>query len=159
MGFQAQAQDGDRLFRRSSAAARTRLCRDRFHEGAGGEPQGAGPRNDLEHETPLVIWSNRGGKVDELGGISPAFIPLQVLKAAGITHPYYTGFLGQVHDRFRVIDRNMLIDAGGKDYPDWARKRELDPAIRDFRFLQYDMMFDRKAAAPKFFPEMARPPS
>ena len=39
----------------------------------------------LEHETPLVIWSNRGGKVDDFGGISPAFIPLQVLKAAGIT--------------------------------------------------------------------------
>ena len=58
-----------------------------------------------------------------------------------------------------MIDRNLLIDADGKDYPDWARKRELDPAIRDFRFLQYDMMFDRKAAAPKFFPEMARPSS
>jgi phosphoglycerol transferase MdoB-like AlkP superfamily enzyme len=113
----------------------------------------------VEHETPLVIWSNRGGKVDDFGGISPAFIPLQVLKAAGITHPYYTGFLGEVHERFRVVDRNMLIDADGKDYPDWARKRELDPEIRDFRFLQYDMMFDRKAAAPKFFPEMVHPSS
>jgi phosphoglycerol transferase MdoB-like AlkP superfamily enzyme len=113
----------------------------------------------LEHETPLVIWSNRDGKVEDLGGISPAFIPLQVLKAAGITHPFYTGFLGQVHERFRVIDRNMLIDADGKDYPDWARRREVDPAIRDFRFLQYDMMFDRKGAAPTFFPEMAQTPS
>ena len=28
--------------------------------------------------------------------MSPAFMPLQVLRAAGITHPYYTGFLGQV---------------------------------------------------------------
>ena len=111
----------------------------------------------VEHETPLVIWSNRSGKVDDVGGISPAFIPLQVLKAAGITHPYYTGFLGGVHDRFRVVDRTMLIDADGKDHPDWSRNRELDPQIRDFRFLQYDMMFDHRTAAPKFFPEMAHP--
>ena len=52
-----------------------------------------------EHQTPLVIWSNRGGTVKDIGAISPAFIPLQVLRTAGIRHPYYTGFLGQIHDR------------------------------------------------------------
>jgi len=107
----------------------------------------------VEHQTPLIIWSNRSGPVDDLGGISPAFIPLQVLRAAGIRHPYYTGFLGKVHDQFRVVDRNMLIDADGKDYPDWSRKREIDPVIRDFRFLQYDMMFDKRQSQWMFFPE------
>ena len=65
-----------------------------------------------EHETPLVIWSNRGGAVKDIGAVSPAFVPLHVLRSAGIKHPYYTGFLGRMLNQFRVIDRNMLIGTG-----------------------------------------------
>lgn len=112
-----------------------------------------------EHDTPLVVWSNRGGTVKDIGAVSPAFIPLHVLRTAGITHPYYTGFLGRMHRQFHVVDRNMLISADGKDFPDWARKRPIDPAITDFRLLQYDMMFGKRSGTWKFFPEAARPPA
>jgi phosphoglycerol transferase MdoB-like AlkP superfamily enzyme len=108
----------------------------------------------VEHETPLVIWSNRGGRVKDLGATSPAFLPLQVLRTAGIKHPYYTGFLGRMHDAFRVVDRNLLIGADGKPFPDWARKKKIDPAIRDFRLLQFDIMFGRRDGTRKFFPEL-----
>jgi phosphoglycerol transferase MdoB-like AlkP superfamily enzyme len=108
----------------------------------------------LEHETPLVIWSNRGGTVKDIGAVSPAFVPMHVLRSAGIKHPYYTGFLGRMHKQFHVIDRNMLIGADGKSYPDWARKKEIDPAIRDFRLLQYDMMFGDRDGTWEFFPEI-----
>jgi len=107
----------------------------------------------LQHETPLVIWSNRSGPVENLGSISPAFLPLHVLQTAGISHPYYTGFLGGVREHFRVVDRNMLVTQDDKDLPDWSRAKEIDPEIRDFRLLQYDMMFGRRHAAPSFFPE------
>lgn len=104
-------------------------------------------------ETPLVIWSNRVGKVKEIGTISPAFLPLQVLKAAGIQHPYYTDFLGDVHERFPVVDRNMLLSAKGDAIADWSRGKALDPLISDYRLLQYDMMFGEKRSAKRFFPE------
>ena len=107
-----------------------------------------------EHETPLVVWSNRGGAVKDIGAVSPAFVPLHVLRSAGIKHPYYTGFLGRMLNQFRVIDRNMLIGTDGKAFPDWARKKEIDPAIRDFRLLQYDMMFGKRDATWEFFPEL-----
>ena len=55
------------------------------------------------------------GRSDDIGAISPAFLPLHILRAAGITHPYYTGFLGEVRERYRVVDRNMLVDAGQRD--------------------------------------------
>ena len=93
----------------------------------------------------------------DIGAVSPAFIPLHVLRSAGITHPYYTGFLGDIRDHFRVIDRSMLIDADGKPYPDWSRKKEIDPAIRDFRLLQYDMMFGDRDGTWEFF-RRSRPP-
>ena len=76
-----------------------------------------------EHETPLVVWSNRGGTVKDIGAISPAFVPLHVLRSAGIKHPYYTGFLGRMRNQFRVIDRNMLIGADGKAFPTGPARR------------------------------------
>jgi phosphoglycerol transferase MdoB-like AlkP superfamily enzyme len=107
-----------------------------------------------EHETPLVIWSNRGGTVKDIGAVSPAFVPLHVLRSAGIKHPYYTGFLGRMRNQFRVIDRNMLIGTDGEAFPDWARKKEIDPAISNFRLLQYDMMFGDRDGTWEFFPEL-----
>ena len=107
-----------------------------------------------EHETPLVIWSNRGGAVKDVGAVSPAFIPMHLLKLAGIRHPYYTGFLSRVHDRFRVVDRSLLIGADGRTHQDWGRKQPIDQLIRDMGLLQYDMMFGQRAGTWSFFPEI-----
>ncbi|WP_292858504.1 LTA synthase family protein [Mesorhizobium sp.] len=112
------------------------------------------PEAALEHhETPLVIWSNRSGPVEGLGTVSPAFLPYHILTAAGITHPYYTGFLGEMRERYRVVDRNMLLTPAGQATLDWSRQKDIDPAISDFRLIQYDMMFGKRDAAPDFFPE------
>lgn len=108
----------------------------------------------LHHETPLVVWSNRSGPVEDMGATSPAFLPYHILKTAGITHPYYTGFLGELSQRYRVVDRNVLMEQDGDAVADWARQKDLDPDIRDFRLLQYDMMFGKHHSVPDFFPEM-----
>lgn len=105
-----------------------------------------------EHETPLVIWSSRSGPRTDVGTISPAFLPLEILEAAGMEHPYYTGFLGQVREKFPVVDRHLLIDRVGQALPDWARGDEVDPAVRDFRLLQYDVMFGDRHGIGRFFP-------
>jgi phosphoglycerol transferase MdoB-like AlkP superfamily enzyme len=113
------------------------------------------PLDDMkaEHETPLVIWSNRGGTVEDIGAISPAFLPLAVLKTAGIAHPYYTDFLGDIRQQYSVVDRNMLLRSDGEQVKDWARAKEIDPSIRDFRYLQYDIMFGDRKAKDRFFPD------
>jgi phosphoglycerol transferase MdoB-like AlkP superfamily enzyme len=108
----------------------------------------------MDHETPLVIWSNRSGSVRDVGTISPSLIPLYVLKLAGIEHPYYTGFLSQVRDRYPVVYRQMLIGADGNAVDNWQKKEPADPVLRDFRLIQYDQMFGKEYASPKFFPAM-----
>lgn len=110
------------------------------------------PEMSIQHETPLVIWSNRSGPVTDLGSISPALLPLHVLKAAGISHPYYTGFLGEISERYRVIDRNMLVTPADEATQDWSRAKTIDPVIRDFRLLQYDMIFGKRHGKETFFP-------
>lgn len=110
------------------------------------------PEMAVQHETPLVIWSNRDGPATNLGSVSPAFLPLHLLNSAGISHPYYTDFLGSISKRYSVIDRNMLVTPDDRATPDWARAEKIDPAISDFRLLQYDMMFGKHHGADTFFP-------
>jgi phosphoglycerol transferase MdoB-like AlkP superfamily enzyme len=107
-----------------------------------------------QHETPLVIWSNQTGTDHGIGTVSPSFLPLHVLELAGLSHPYYTGFLGSIRDRYKVIDRHMLLSSEDVSTPDWSEKSDTDPFINRFRLLQYDMMFGERAGLDKFFPEM-----
>jgi phosphoglycerol transferase MdoB-like AlkP superfamily enzyme len=114
-----------------------------------------GPAAEMlkNRQTPLVLWSNQGGQVAEVGTVSPMFLPLHVLDMAGMSHPHYTGFLRRVHDRFRVIDRHLLIDRRRGGIADWQRREPDDPLLSDFRRLQYDLMFGERYAAPAMFPE------
>ncbi|MBX3581522.1 MAG: LTA synthase family protein [Rhizobiaceae bacterium] len=107
-------------------------------------------------ETPLVVWSNRTGPMKDIGSISPALIPLKLLKTAGIEHPYYTGFLGRVDARYDVIERHVLIAPAGPT-PDWSQQKKVDPLINDFRLLQYDALFGKQRTVGRFFPNQPKP--
>ena len=106
-----------------------------------------------QHETPLIVWSSKTGPKTDIGTISPALIPYHLLKMAGFEHPYYTGFLGKVHDNYDIIDRYQLVSTDNKPTPDWSMGgKKLDPLIRDYRFLQHDMMFGKQYGLKQFFP-------
>jgi phosphoglycerol transferase MdoB-like AlkP superfamily enzyme len=109
-----------------------------------------------EHETPLIIWSSKSGPVKDIGTISPALIPYQISKLAGLEHPYYTGFLGRVADNYKIIDRYMLEKADGTANPDWPRQKTVDPLIKDYRFLEHDLMFGQRYGMDRFFPEYSQ---
>jgi phosphoglycerol transferase MdoB-like AlkP superfamily enzyme len=121
----------------------------------------AAPASQLarEHETPLVLWSNRSGAIPGIGSVSPAYLPLLLLREAGFEHPFFTGLLGAAHDRYPVIDRNMLITADGAAAPGWARTEPIDPRISDYRLLQYDLLFGKGRARSRLFPEIGERPA
>ncbi|MDL2405639.1 LTA synthase family protein [Rhizobium calliandrae] len=110
-----------------------------------------------EHETPLVIWSNKKGVRRDIGTISPSQLPYHILKSAGYEHPFYTGFLGRVQKKYNIIDRYQLATRDGQAFPDWSRKDEnLDQVMRDYHYLQHDAMFGRDYGLDRFFPSHAR---
>ena len=122
-----------------------------FMPGVTASRKGSLEEMKAQHETPLVVWSNKTGPVKDIGTISPAFLSYKILQQGGFEHPYYTGFLGNVFDRHHVIDRYMLIGADGKDSPNWARQKTIDETVRDYRFLQHDMMFGKRYGTDRFF--------
>ena len=107
-----------------------------------------------EHETPLVVWSSKRGVQKDIGSVSLSQLPYYVVRLAGYRHPFYTGVLGRLNERYAVIDRHQLIERGERTHPDWATNGEpIDPMIRDYRFLQHDQMFGDGFGTQRFFPE------
>lgn len=108
-----------------------------------------------EHETPLLVWSSKTGPKKDLGTISPALLSHHVVEAAGFSDPFYTGFLGDVAKQFSVIDRYMLVDADSRPVPGWNDGGKKAPdLLKDYRLLQYDMMFGKQHARERFFPAL-----
>ncbi|MDZ7925638.1 MAG: LTA synthase family protein [Agrobacterium sp.] len=106
-----------------------------------------------EHETPLVVWSSKKGVRRNIGTISPALLPYHVLKTAGFSDPFYTGTLGEVQDAVSVIDRHMLVATDGKALPDWSiSPNSIPDVVRNYRLLQFDMMFGAQYGRERFFP-------
>ena len=106
-----------------------------------------------EHETPLVVWSNRTGTRKDVGTISPSLLSNQVVSLAGFKDPYYTGFLGRVHKKYAIIDRHQLVSVRHEAQPDWQMKdRKIDPLIRNYQLLQHDMIFGEQHGLQRFFP-------
>lgn len=118
-----------------------------------------GPPEELtrERETPLSVWSNRKGTIEDIGTISPAFLPLHVLRAADMKHPFYTGFLDAVHERWAVIDRHLAVGQDGSTREGWGRGALLDPLLRDYRLIQYDTMFGSRYGTERLFPPVDAP--
>ncbi|KAB2720529.1 MULTISPECIES: LTA synthase family protein [Brucella] len=106
----------------------------------------------LQHETPLVLWSNKRGAERGTGTISPAFLPLHILDMAGMQHPYYTGFLRQLHERYRVVDNHAVFDRSENAEEGWQQRPPFPPLLRDYQMLQYDMIFGSNFARERFFP-------
>jgi phosphoglycerol transferase MdoB-like AlkP superfamily enzyme len=113
------------------------------------------PTMKREHETPLVVWSSKRGVQKDLGSVSPSQLPHVVVRLAGYRHPYYTGVLGRVGERYAVVDRHQLIGRNAKSQADWSLAGAVDPLIRDYRMLQHDVMFGEGYGLTRFFPEQS----
>ncbi|WP_110031152.1 LTA synthase family protein [Hoeflea marina] len=108
-----------------------------------------------EHETPLVVWSSKRGLQKDIGSVSPSQLPYHVVRLAGYRHPFYTGVLGGVAERYAIIDRHQLVDRDDRAQPDWSTSgAAIDPLIRDYRYLQHDQMFGDAFGTARFFPEL-----
>ncbi|MGU3574336.1 LTA synthase family protein [Brucellaceae bacterium C25G] len=104
-----------------------------------------------EHETPLVLWSSKSGIERETGTISPAFLPMHILNMAGVSHPFYTDFLGALHAQYAVIDNHVLFGSDGSTQENWQREMEWPQMVRDYQLIQYDQMFGQNYSDQKFF--------
>ncbi len=56
--------------------------------------------------------------------------------------------------KYDIIDRYQLAARNNKATPDWVRDRKkLDPLVRDYGYLQHDIMFGKARTLERFFPK------
>jgi hypothetical protein len=59
-----------------------------------------------------------------------------------------------VQKKYNIIDRYQLATRDNKVTPDWGLdQKKLDPLVRDYRYLQHDIMFGKARTLERFFPQ------
>lgn len=107
------------------------------------------------HSTPALVWANFPAKFAEGdGAMSPPMVWPEVLRVAGISHPFYTGLLERVGSRQLGISRAVSLDGQGKLM---SQPAEADPALHDYELIEYDLLFGRRHGLTKLFPEVPAP--
>lgn len=106
------------------------------------------------HTTPGLIWSTGGPSAQPHDGVTGMnyFIPY-VLKTAGISHPFYTGFLMDMHATLPAMNAHVICRRDSQ--PVASVPPESLPTLNDYELLQYDMLYGQQYAAG-LFPELKK---
>jgi hypothetical protein len=121
------------------------------------------PQNALSaHTTPGLVWNTpdmgqteiRGFAVGKPTGMN--YLISAILQDASISHPFYTTFLSKIHAGLPVMNFTTLCDANGQVIH--APPSSVLTEYNDYHLIEYDMLFGKRYAAPKLFPELVRRP-
>jgi hypothetical protein len=114
-----------------------------------------GERLSLEDEvrirsTPLLIAQNFPTTYQlPLDRMSPAFLAPDILRLAGIEHPFYTGFLDRLRRKAPALVREVCLDEHGEPQAEIpAAAKEM---AKQYELLQHDMLWGEQYARPVLF--------
>jgi phosphoglycerol transferase MdoB-like AlkP superfamily enzyme len=122
---------------------------------AAGYLTSSGERLSLEDEvkdrgTPLLIAQNFPTAYHlPLDRMSPAFLAPDILRLAGIEHPFYTGFLDRLRRKAPALVRQVCLDEQGK--PQANVPAAAQEMAKEYELLQHDMLWGEQYAWPILF--------
>ncbi len=106
------------------------------------------------HKTPLVIWSSvpaeQASPLEKL--ISPSMLPGLLMEKLNFQHPFYSGVLQELSQKFPVIERRILRSQSGEWIEHWHGHD--DASLKRYQAIQYDMMFGDQVSHAALFQEM-----
>lgn len=112
------------------------------------------PQSQLAlHTTPGLIWTTGGPAAiphDELVGMN--YFSGYLLKTAGISHPFYTGFLPEAEITLPAFNHQVVCTSGGQPVASFPEASQA--TADDYELLQYDMIYGNRYAATSLFPEL-----
>lgn len=97
---------------------------------------------------PFVMWNNFGAPT-QFGTASPAFFPLFITKALGITHPFYTDFLSSVMAEWPVLDISFARNNVGEVKS--LAEAKTTPRAKAYQLVQHDILFGEQYSFPTLF--------
>lgn len=118
------------------------------------EMDAGSPQSELAmHTTPGLIWTTGGAAAQAHDGVTGMnYFSAYVLRTAGISHPYYTGFLLKAEAASPAFNHHVICSSGG--LPVASFPPESRAIVSDYKLLEYDMIYGRQYAAARLFPEL-----
>jgi phosphoglycerol transferase MdoB-like AlkP superfamily enzyme len=92
--------------------------------------------------TPFLLWSNVKGEKMTFETLSTFYLGHYLLEAAGVDHPFFGTFLGQMASLFPGFSRKLQINARGQLLNQDLTK--LAGLPRCYRLLHYDILFGKR---------------
>ena len=96
------------------------------------------------HQTPFIIWSNRGTESKEIGQISLNYLSNEVMKVAGLPLAPYQQELEKVREQLPVISMFGYMNSN----EEWFNINDDDGKTKDikneYNIMQYYRMFGKK---------------
>ena len=102
------------------------------------------------YQTPYVIWTNyerESGQMD----ISANYLGSLILKEAGLPGSAYNRLGLEIMQTLPVIGPGYVYDAQGNFYSMEELPEEYRSVLEDYRYFQYNLVFDRKHLIPEAF--------
>ena len=105
------------------------------------------------YQTPFIIWTNYETKAEDKGKMGAVYLSAEVLKRAGLRMTPFQQFLLTMEDTFPVVHPLGCYDAAGTCHTWEALENSQgtdQKLIKDYEYLVYNQIFDRKKYAAMF---------
>lgn len=104
------------------------------------------------HQTPFFIWNNYDLDTSSIASgqtVSLNYLSTLMMEAAGMQLSPYQQFLSDLREEHPVITARYFTDADGTKVG--MSQDDIDDAIKQYQWLQYNCVFDRTNRIPGFY--------
>ena len=99
---------------------------------------------------PIIIWSNTGENIGNIGTISPIMLTAEIFDIAGLPKPPYIKMLSDIKNTTTGFTSLYYLDSNGLLVEDSELKQKIDNIINNLRYCQYDATLGKNYVINEF---------
>ena len=103
-----------------------------------------------QYITPIVIWSNTGENIGDIGTLTPIMLTAGILDVAHLPKPPYIQMLSGLKSVTAGFTHLYRLDSGGNLSEDPELMRKIDEISENLRYCQYDATLGKNYAIDEF---------
>ena len=103
-----------------------------------------------QYLTPILIWSNTGEKIGDIGTISPIMLTEEIFELTGLPMPPYIKLLSEIKKTTTGITPLYYLDGNSSVVTDNLTKQKIQQIIDNLRYCQYDATLGKNYVIDEF---------
>ena len=103
-----------------------------------------------QYLTPIVIWSNTGEKIGNIGTVSPIMLTEEIFDLTGLPKPPYIKMLSDIKNMTTGFTNLYYLDSNSSVITDYEIKQKIQKIIDNLRYCQYDATLGKNYVIDEF---------